>query len=162
MPGYHNQDFASLASGGDIAVTLVDNSADFTNSILKWAKLTLRWTWEPTDMSVFEPRDLLVGIIKRDQDSSAVPSLDSEEAIRELRNDKKLVRGPWIITTPRINTSGFVPPMMSLMKPIVLKNFVMDREEDLLITFTNVNASAFSATSQVVKIWPQGFVRVIK
>ena len=165
MPGFHNQDFASLASSGDTGIEVVTNAADFSNSILKWSKLTLRWIWEPSDITAFSQRELLVAVMKRDQDDTSFPQLDSEEVIRELRNDKKLMRGPWIIHPPNVSGSaneGLYLGMQMMLKPIVLKNFVMDREEDLVVAFTNINGAAFGGTSQVVKIWPQGFVRVIK
>ncbi len=157
-----NVDFASLAAGGDTDVTMIDNSAGFSNSILKWRKLTIRRIWEPEDFGDFQFRVLACCLLKEDEDDSGnTYQLDSEEVIRELRRDKKLVRGPWLVSTGKLLTSGFAPPMGFHMKPIVLKNFVMDREEDLVFAYTNLG-SAFSATSQVLRHFTQGWVRAIK
>lgn len=164
QPALHTTDFASLASGGDVSTVLVDNSADFSNSVLKWAKLTIRPIYDAEDMSTsggFQHRTLAVLLHKQDQDDSTVQTVDDEETIRELRNDKKILRGPWWVSTPAYVTGGFIPPMASHMKAIVLKSFVLDREEDLRITFTNVSL-AFSAVSQALDYAMKGFVRVIK
>lgn len=156
-------DFNALASGGDIATDLVNNLNDYTNAVLKWSKLTIRPIWDAVDIaaSTLESRTLYMLIYKQDQDDSTVHGLDSQEAIRELRNTKRILRGPWMVTTPRVVTSGYIPPMSGHMKPIVLKNFVLDREEDLLVGFTNPG-SVFASTSQVLTFFMKGFVRVIK
>lgn len=156
-------DFASLAVGGDIALTLIDNSVDFSNSILKWSKLTLRPIYEPVDIrtALFDARTLYMMIYKRDQDDSSVPTLDIEETVREMKLKKEILRGPWMITTPEFVTEGYMPPMTGHMKPIVLKNFVLDREEDLRVAFTNASG-AFGASSQVLTFYSRGYVRVIK
>ncbi len=164
QPADHSLEFASLAAGGDIALTLVDNSSDFTNAILKWSKLTIRPYWDAVDMgaATVDSRTLLMMVHKQDEDDTTAKVLDSQEVIRELQNDKKIIRGPWWYTPPGFVTSGFRPTMAGHMKPIVLKNFVMDREEDLRMDFTNISSSAFSATSQILKFGMRGFVRVIK
>ena len=157
-----NVDFNALAAGGDVDLTMIDNSADYTNSILKWRKLTIRRIWEPEDRTSFQPRVLACCLLKEDEDDSGnTYQIDSEEVIRELRRDKKLVRGPWLVTPGELKTSGLIPPMVFHMKPIVLKNFVMDREEDLVFAYTNLG-SAFSATTQRLRHFTQGWVRAIK
>lgn len=156
-----NLDFNALASGGDLQVVVVDNSGLFTNSILKWSKLKLTLLWEPTDLTSFDDRAIAVMLCKLDQDDlGTAQSVDVEENVRELRRDGKLVRGPWIVHTPNTETSGFHGPYSLLMKPIILKNFTMDREEDLVFCTTNMS-SAFQATSQILDIFSQGFVRII-
>ncbi len=157
-------DFTGLGSGADIALTLIDNDADFSNSILKWSKLTLRPIYEPIDVAtgIFDARTLYMMIYKRDQDDSSVPTLDSEETVREMRLKNEILRGPWMVTTPElVGTSAFVPAMSDHMKPIVLKNFVLDREEDLRVAFTNASA-AFTVVGQVLTFYSRGFVRVIR
>ena len=163
QPALHTTDFASLASGAEVSTTLVDNSSDFENGILKWSKLVIRPIYDAEDIEAgnHQLRTLLVMLHKRDEDDSSQPQLDSEETIRELRLEKRIVRGPWAISTPRFVTSGFAPAMAGHMKPFVLRNFVMDREQDLVITFTNISG-AFGATSQALDYFMKGFVRVIK
>lgn len=160
QPGLHNQDFASVGLSGDTGIVIIDNSADFSNAVLKWSKLTMRWFWDPEDAGVFQPRILLMAVIKQDEDDTgSFPALDSAEVIRELRNDKKMVRGPWLIGTPD-STDLSSHKFDYFYKPMVLTDFTMDREEDLVIAWTNLS-SAFSATSQIIKVFPQGHVRVI-
>lgn len=156
-------DFNALVSGGDLRVTLIDNDARYSNSVLNWSKLTIRPIWDADDVSqgTLKMKTLYMLVYKQDQDDSTVHSLDSEEAIRELRNTKRILRGPWMVTSPERVTEGFMPPMTAHMKPIVLRNFVLDREEDLHIGFTLVN-SAFPSTSEVLTFFMKGYVRVIK
>ena len=162
QPALHTIDFNGLASGGDLATTLVDNSADFANSILKWSKLTIRPIWDSATMKTLaNAKTILMMILKRDQDSSTVPAIDNQEVVRELRNDKKIVRGPWWLTSPGFTTSGYIPAFAGHMKAIVLQDFMMDREEDLLATFTNVSA-AFDANLTQLDFAMKGFVRAIK
>ncbi len=156
--------FNALASGGDIAVNIIDNDAEFGNAILKWTKMTLRPIWDAVDLSsaVWDMRTMYMMVYKQDEDDSTVHTLDSEETIRELQNTKRILRGPWMVSSPEALTAvGFVPPFALHMKPIVLKNFVLDREEDLRIGFTNADA-AFGANGQELKFFGRGFVRVIK
>ncbi len=156
-------DFNALADSGDILASVIDNSGTFSNKILKWSKLKITWAWDAADVvaSVIDARHLAVALLKLDEDvSSSAVALDSEEVVDELRRDGKLVRGPWIMSSPEVVTSGFVPPMSLLLKPITLRNFTMGREEDLVLNFTNLD-TAFAATSQILKIYTQGFVREI-
>ncbi len=148
QPAFHTVDFNALATGGDIATTVVDNSADFSNSVLKWSKLTIRPIWDAQDIetTTLQLRTLMMMVKKQDQDDSTVYDIDNAETVRELRNSKKILRGPWWVTPPSRADAGFVPAIAAHMKAIVLKNFIMDREEDLVVTFTNVS-KAFAATS---------------
>lgn len=160
QPGLHNQDFNALANGGDTGIVLMDNSADFGNSIVNFRKLTLRWHWYGADVSNFANDELLVALSKQDEDDTgSYPSLDSEEVVRELRRDNKMVRGPWIIVSPRLTTGSYVRPMDLLMKPIVLKNLVLGPEEDLIISFTNISNAVLPSSQQTIRFYPMGFVR---
>lgn len=156
-------DFNAVAAGAEKAVLIVDNSAKYSNSVLKFSKLTIRVVYDAVDVEsgVFTSRTLYMAVIKQDEDDSSILELDSEEAVREARNKGRILRGPWMVTTPGLTTSGFIPPMIGHMKAIVLKNFVLDREEDLWVVFTVADAS-FAATSQVMRFFMRGFVRVIK
>lgn len=163
QPALHTVDFNALASGGDIRVLLVDNSSDFSNAILKWSKLTIRPIWDADNMDAgaHQAKTLIMMVLKQDQDDGAVHGIDDEETVRELRNRKRIIRGPWWYTGPSLQTSGFIPAMAGHMKAIVLKDFVLDREEDLILTFTNVS-TAFASQAEQLDIALKGFVRVIR
>ena len=145
------------------ATILVDNSADFSNSILKWSKLTIRPIWDAEQLSAgqIKARTLAVMLHKQDQDDSTVHSIDDQETVRELRNRKRIVRGPWWMTTPELVSSGYIPAYSGHLKAIVLQDLMMDREEDLIITFTNVSG-AFAAVATPLDYAMKGFVRAIK
>ena len=164
QPALHSTDFNALASGGDLRTVLVDNSADFSNSVLKWAKLTIRPIWDADDLeqALGGPRTMAMMLLKQDEDDSTVHSIDNAESVRELRNKKRILRGPWWVTSPGVlsTTGAFIPPMAGHMKAIVLENFVLDREEDLIVTFTNVS-SVFPSESFALDYAMKGFVRVI-
>ena len=157
-------DFNALAAGGEIRLLLVDNDVDYTNAILKWKKLTIRPFFDADDLrgGLSDIRSLAVMVMKQDQDDSTVYDVSDEETVRELRTKKRIVRGPWFITTHElVGSSAFIPMFAGHLKPIVLKNMVLDREEDLIISFHNLSA-AFGSNSQKLHFAMTGYVRVIK
>ncbi len=165
QPALQSLEFASLAAGADRKETIIDNSVEFQNSILKWSKLTIRPFWRANDIASLDQIELVICVLKEDEDDAgATYSLDDQEVIRELRNDKKLLRGPWWYSLPQVVGTGaaFVPAFAGHFKPVVLQDFVMDREDDLAFAFTNVSSSAFTATSQILNFALKGFVRAIK
>ncbi len=159
-PAKQQLDFNALAAGGDAGFLVVDHNAEFASSVVKFRKLTLRWCFEAEDWSVFKARQLLVAVYKQDQDDSGTPlELDSEEQIREMRESNMMLRGPWWISTLELATEGFIPPMAVLLKPIILKNLVLEREEDLVLSFTNDSDSAFTAASMKINLRRMGYYR---
>ncbi len=134
-------------------MNLIDASdAIFGNSILKWSKLTVRPWFDHDDLSTGRVTvdTFLMMVYKQDQDDASVPSLDNMETIREMKRDKKVVRGPWYITAPQKMTDGFIPFMAGHLKPMVFRNFVLDREDDLRVAFTNVGLAIAVAQFQMV------------
>ncbi len=160
-----NADFNALASGGDLQVVVIDTSGDMGSNIQRWSRLKILRAFDPADVATWGGQLVAVMVSKADQDeSSTALSVDNEEVVRELRRDGKLVRGPWIMSMPLINGSadeGYVPAYGTILKPIVLKDFVLDREEDLVVSYTNLSVAAFASTSQIIHHRTQGFVRRI-
>ncbi len=161
QPGRHDLDFTGLVNGGDTGIPIVDHSVDFANSIVRFRKLTIRWFWHGADAGNFLRDELLVALSKQDEDDAGTyPTLDLEETVEEMRRDNKMVRGPWIISTPSAAVAqSAIPPMAYLMKPMVLKNFVLGPEEDLLVSFTNLSNASFQAAEQILRFFPMGFYR---
>lgn len=159
QPGLHNQDLNALANGADTGIVLIDHSADFADSIVRWRKLTLRWHFYGADLGNFASDELLMMVTKPDQDDTQYPALDSEEVVNELRRDQKSVRGPWIITTPSRSTGAFTPPMAAMMKPIVLENFDLLPEQDLVVSWTNISNASLPVAQQTVRFYPMGYYR---
>lgn len=164
QPGAVALDFNALGSNASTSLALVDNSATYQNAILKWAKLTVRPIWLAAHMrsGVLDTRTFAIGILKQDEDNTTEYNLNNQEAVRELRNDGKILRGPWWYTMGETITSGQLRPMEGHMKPIVLKNFVLDREEDLRFAVSHVAGVAFASTAQHLMMHMKGFVRVIR
>ncbi len=152
--------FNALASGGDLARVVIDNSADFANSILNWRKLTIERVFHPEDRTSWQSRLIACGLFKMDQDDLTAIPLDSQEAVEEERNKGRLIRGPWLMTSPVLVTSGYYPPFTHLLEPIVLKKFVLQREEDLVMCYTNLSA-AFAASNQRIQHYTKGWVRKV-
>ena len=50
QPALRSLELASTGIGGDARVVLVDNSADYSNKVLKWTKLTIRPFYDAVDM----------------------------------------------------------------------------------------------------------------
>ena len=152
-------DLQSLASGGDASLTIVDNSGQILptgNIAVKFNKITIQTSF---DLDLGDSRDLLVAVI-RHKEGTTPEKLDTVTDVRNLRNENQLLRGPWMIQTPAYDTSGVATPFDRFMKTIVLKNIVLDEDDDLVMGFTNLD-SAFSANAERVRNMVRGFYREV-
>ncbi len=161
QPAVDDLDFTNVASGGDLSEKLVDNSVDFGNVILKFSKLMVRWWWKGADIGNHQGDEFLAAVVKQDEDESATPpTLDSEEAVWEMKKDRRILRGPWVVCTPHKATAvGHYAPYEFFMKAIVLKNIVLDREDDLVFAFTNISGASSPAATTRASFQQTGYFR---
>ena len=97
--------------------------------------------------------------IVRQSEADSAPALDDRAVIRDLRNEGKLLRGPWMFNT--FNADGATDsPFSTFLKTIVLKNLTIDENDDIVMCFTNLE-TAFSAGSQIVRNFVKMFFRVV-
>ncbi len=153
-------DLNGMAVSGDTAVRLVDNSVDFTNSIVKFTKLTVTYYQMPEDSANWSDHVVLVGLFKRDEDDTVVPQWDDVESIRELKNKGDLYRGPWLLHTDLFSSNN-MKGTQGRFKTLVLTDIVLDREEDLLFGLTNLGP-AHAAAQHRIAFFQKGFFRVVK
>lgn len=147
-------DFNALASGGDIMLDVLNNSSQLGNVVAKINKLTMQIAIHK-DMADF--RHVLTAIV-RQAEGDAAPSLDNRATIRDLRNEGKLMRGPWMFST--FNGDTISGPFEGFLKTIVLKNLVVDENDDIVMCFTNLDA-VFSSSTQRIRNLVKVFYRVV-
>ncbi len=148
-------DFNALASGGDIMMDIVNNSSQIGNVVARFNKITVQTGVNET---MADQRHILVAVVRQSEGDSA-PSLDNRATIRDLRNEGKLLRGPWMFSTYDANGSKD-GPFTNFLKTIVLKNLTVDENDDIVMCFTNLDA-AFSSTTQTIRNFVKMFFRVV-
>lgn len=104
-------------------------------------------------------RAMLMAVI-RQTSGGAVPDIRSEQVVTDLRNENKLLRGPWVrVTCP--DAAGVSPNSWIFTKSVVLKNLTLDSNDDVEVVFTNLDANAFAASSQKIQWLSRIFWRQI-
>lgn len=148
-------DLNALGSGNDILLDIMNNSSQIGNVVAKFNKITVQTCY---DQNMADNRQILVAVIRQGETESA-PSLDNRATIRDLRNEGKLLRGPWMVNTYDQN-ANIAGPFMNFMKTIVLKNLVVDENDDIVLAITNLGAN-FAGSSQIIRNFTKMFFRVV-
>ncbi len=135
-------DFVSLGAGADLNTSLFDNSARVSNVPVRVVKLKSQYAW---DADVVDERLLLMSVHRETQDATPL-SLDTESAVKNATQDGRFYRRPSLTHT---NPTGFgvAGHMDHFLKPTILKNVLLDNDDDIVLAFTNVDA-AFTAAAQ--------------
>lgn len=151
---YRQNEFAfksqwdALADAGTVAVTLVDNSAIAGNKMIKIVKLKLEWS-----MLVQSTADVCLRVAVLRHTEGTLPTDLDQANVRDARNENRLLRGPWMLPLMGV-TSGSQP---TLYKPLILKNIVLDANDDLSLFFENMTGNTLSATGPhfyaLIKYW---------
>lgn len=151
-------DFNALGAGADASLTIVDNSSQILpsgNQAVKFSKITIQ---VGLGSNFTDVRHLLTAVIRHKEGSTA-EKLDTVTDVRNLRNENQLLRGPWMLQT--FNADANRDTIFgSFMKTIVLKNIVLDEDDDLVMGFTVLD-SAFSGTAQTMRNMVRGFYREV-
>lgn len=110
---------------------MFDNSSLAGGKYCKVGKMTIQWFRNLTTAGgvIYN-----VAIVKHKQ-GDAVPLIDDEEVIRDLRSDGKLIRGPF-----RIMPTGRNGALIGAMDTVVLNDLLLDPNDDLLFVL-NVTAA---------------------
>ena len=139
--------FDSLADAGQVQLLLVDNSAIAGNKMIRVRKLKVEWV-----LSVQTEADIVLraGVV-RHTESSPPADLD-QNTVRDLRNENKLLRGPWML--PVMYRKLGLP---FLNKPIILRGITLDANDDLSLIFENMTGAALPAAGPhlyaLIKYW---------
>lgn len=148
-------DLNGFASGADIMLDIMNNSSQIGGVVARFNKITVQTAMESTMVT---PNHMLVAVVRQSETDSA-PSLDNRATVRDLRNEGKLLRGPWMFSTFNADAQ-VVGPFGMFLKTIVLKNLTVDENDDIVMCFTNLDG-AFSATAQGIRNFVKMFFRVV-
>ena len=135
-------DFQSLAASGDSNNALLDNSVDFGNIPVRVVKMKTQFMW---NSNVSEERDLLMSIYRETEGATAL-QLDDEDTVKNATQGSQFYRRPYRVHT-MTTTFGAAGHMDHFLKPVILRNVLLDDDDDIVVGFTN-GASAFGATAQ--------------
>lgn len=144
-------EFDSLADDGIVNVSMVDNSVDLGNAVTHFRKLKFSWSimHQAAANSVFQCH-----VVRHTEGSE--PTSYSESAVRDLRNENKLLRGPWFLAIGRDLGVNVVN-----MKPILMKNLTMDENDDLTLAIRNISGAALPATGPHLYNLVSGWYRIV-
>ena len=137
-----SKDFNAAANGEDGKIALVDNSAQFGNIPVRLVKMKCQMWW---DQNVSDERSVLVAIYRHTEDSTAL-KLDDETEIRNATQSGQFYRRPHVVHT-NSSVFGAGGHMDHFFKPLILKNVLLDKDDDIVWGYT-LNDSAFGATTQ--------------
>lgn len=144
----------ALAVGSEASVKLVDNSVDFTGSVVKFTKLTV----QIFEIGMDDSRNLLMAIVRDTEDATEI-TLDTLAAVRDNKQAGKLLRGPWLTGTLVAGRES--SRWDRFFKTIVMKTLTLDENDDLTLQITNRGPNAFGGTSQIIGIYARGYYRVV-
>ena len=142
----------SSSPGDDFFYTLFDNSSMAGGKYLKIGKLTLQW-WVD-----FNQANLVYLAVMKTKEGATTPSLDDEVQIVDARSEGRLVRGPWQISTQHPYASG--TNVLHARKTIVLKDLLLDPNDDLLFVLTTRKTS--STGTNTVWTFARTFWKVVE
>lgn len=121
----------SAAAGDDFLRTLFDTSVRSGNKNCKVGKLTLQWFRD-----INAATSMFNVAIVRHKEGDAAPTIDDAQTIRDLRSDRKLIRGPF-----RIMGLGSNGQRQGAMKTVVLEDLLLDPNDDLALIINSVGAT---------------------
>lgn len=151
-------DFNALAAGGDISAVLVDRSAvsGTSNSMTTLTKCKIQWQ----DVSIVDERTMFMGVLRDEESLGATGhALDATDTVDDLRDENKLLRGPWMLAVGPVTPSAVYDRSF---KTIVLKNVHLDKDQDLYVSFSNYSGgSAFAASSQKLRFVTTGWHKLL-
>lgn len=119
----------AAAGGTDFNYALFDNSSLAGGKYLKVGKLTTQW-W--ADMNSGSAR-LYIAVHKA-KEGATPESLDDEVAIRDMRSEGRLIRGPWMVGVE--DSPHGLANVMYPKKTIVLEDLLLDPNDDILFAIT--------------------------
>ena len=138
-------DFNALGLGGDIKVVLLDNSVQFGNQPVRVVKMKSAINWH-RDMS--DERHLIASVYREKEGATAL-KLDNEADVKNATQAGQFYRRPYKTHT---NTSGYgsAGHMDHFWKPLILKNVLLDDDDDVVMGFTNEDSAFAASTQQLV------------
>ncbi len=145
----------NLANGAEAELIVIDTSS-MSDDPMTVKKATIQFCqmgWGDSD-------SLFYAAIVKDKEGAAPPALDTTQDVIDLRNENKLLRGPWLWAPGSLamSTGGLYGRHV---KTVVLKNLRLDENDDVKLVLTNVKGAAMAATDHVLKSLSKIFWRPV-
>ena len=134
--------FNAIATGTNAIVILVDNSVRFGNEPARVVKLKVQSWW---DFDVVDERWMIMAVY-RDKEGATPLDLANEAEVRNATQAGQFYRRPFVTHT-NASVAGAGGEMDHFRKPLILKNILLDRDDDLVFGYT-MDDSAFSGSTQ--------------
>lgn len=144
-------EFDSLADGSAVTHKIVDNSVGFGNEVVHLRKITMQYAFvQQANGNV----NFLLAVIRQGEGGSAI-DLGSASAVRDARNENKMLRGPWQLTLDSrqyTRTQG---------KTIVLKSITIDQNDDLEFQIQNESGFALGSSGPHMNIFTRAYYKKV-
>ncbi len=138
-------DFNAVGSGTDNQVVILDNSAKFGNIPVRVVKSKTQIMW---DADVVDDR-LMIFAVYRAKEGATALSLDDEDVVKNATQAGQFYRRPYLThSNPQQFAAG--GHMDHFWKPLILKNVLLDDDDDLLLGWTNPDAN-WSGSTQTLQ-----------
>lgn len=134
-------DLNALAADGTLMGEIIDRTVLSANPIRVTKCTTQIWMEEMDNI-----RPILMAIVRQTQGGS-IPDIRDKDVVIDLRNENKLLRGPWVRGTMNESQSQRWNDLV-FTKTIVLKNLTLDANDDVEVIFLNLSGTAFAGTAQ--------------
>lgn len=144
--------FDGLANGAEVEHLIMDNSVGFGNEVVHFRKITLQFGWQ---CQVAGTAMALLMAVMRDTEGTTPIALDSTSAVRDARNENKLLRGPWMM----LMSSQLGDRTMG--KTLVLRELTLDQNDDLKIVFTNMSGQALNASAHHLYVFMKAWYKKV-
>lgn len=117
----------------DDGFTLFDTSVRTSNKNSKVGKMTIQWWTNLNEDNLF-----FVGVYKH-KEGNAPEALDDVVAIRDMRSEGRLIRGPWMLSARGLGNDS--ANVRQTRKTIVLEDLLLDPNDDLMMSVTQQSAT---------------------
>lgn len=148
----YDQVVATQAQGSspastDMSILMVDNSGIMGGAYSVLRKVTFAWFTRNTA----DTGRVLAAVVKVKEGSSDL-ALDDESVVRDLQEQKQILRGPWMFglrVSPGVADSNDV-----VRRTIVLQNVKVGPDDDLRLQLTLVDATTTTTNFRTfMKVW---------
>lgn len=139
------KDFQSFASGSELKMKLLDNSVDFGNIPVRVIKMKAQSYWA---RNVVDERAMLQAVYREKEDATAL-QLDVEADVKNATQSGQFYRRPHL-TSSNPSVFGTSGEMDHFRKPLILKNLLLDDDDDVSISWTNIDTAWTAAVQEVI------------
>ncbi len=148
----YTTEFDALANSSSVTHLIVDNSLGFGNEVVHLRKVTMQYAFISITASGSQA---VVLAVMRATEGEANIDLGSASAVRDARNENKLLRGPWMLVLDGrqyARTQG---------KTIILKNLTLDQNDDLKLIVQNESGASLPNPGPHLFVYTKGYYKKV-